>query len=98
MKLQNASNNLQEIVTALLKEKPVEFYSNMQHRWEELELRNSTFVLDDDGLELKWRVKPTPFEEWWNKICELDSFYLLEKETAEVIWNAAIKHIEQDND
>jgi hypothetical protein len=98
-KLQNASNNLEEILAAVVAGKEVEFYSERVCGW--LKLNNTSFALNKEGLCLEWRVKPDDVEIAWDK--ETDGCLMGSNATELKLagdyfrkgWNAAIKQMER---
>ncbi|MFC4699347.1 hypothetical protein ACFO4O_04135 [Glaciecola siphonariae] len=89
MKLQNASNNLEEMCKAVIEGKQLQWSANAKD-WH---LKHPHFLFTKDGLALHWRVKPDAFDEQWkifinnfpNRESDLSLF-----DVAKYFWNAAI--------
>jgi hypothetical protein len=93
-KLENASNNLEEILTAVVAGKEVQYWSDPDRKWQTLHNIALSFALDEDGVKLKWRVKPDAFDEaWYDALDSMETKCV--KTVAKHFWTAAIKHMER---
>lgn len=85
-KLQNASNNLEEILAAVVAGKKVQ-YKKRNGIWEDAQEKESVLRF----LEIEWRVKPDAFEALLSQYLENNSFFS-EYNCAKYFWDAAIDH------
>lgn len=88
--LQNASGNLKEILNAIADGKDIQYWSEPDDEWMTIRVSYS-FALDEDGLKLKWRVKPDAFVCWWQS---LETRSNDPKAMALAAWNTAMEHKE----
>jgi len=85
-KLQNASNNLEEILAAVVAGKKVQF-KKRNGIWEDTQEKESVLRF----LKIEWRVKPDGFNETLEKFRGDEWPATLEK-IAKYFWDAAIDH------
>jgi hypothetical protein len=88
-KLENASNNLEEILAAVVAGKEVQ-HKGVSGDWVDVHFTSDALIF----LNLEWRVKPDAFDEaWYDALDSMETKCV--KTVAKHFWTAAIKHMER---
>ena len=91
-KLENKSSNLKEILCAIADGKQVQYWYDPDRKWQTLHNVAFGFAIDEDGIKLKWRIKPDAFEEVWECYKRNKRILTDTKSIARYFFNSAMEH------